>query len=92
MGLDMYLSGDKYYVPDYKTLQDEYEAGKERPSPSESRKLGKPVDAEGEHITSTQHDLGYWRKFAPLHEYIVNTFANGVDYYKNDEYLISLLA
>lgn len=79
MGLDMYLSGDKYYVPDYKTLQDEYEAGKERPSPSEARTLGKPVDADGEHMSSTRHDLGYWRKFSPLHKYIVDTFADGVD-------------
>jgi hypothetical protein len=79
MGLDMYLSGDKYFVPDYKTLQAEYEAGKERPGPSEARTLGKPVDADGEAISSSQHELGYWRKFAPLHEYIVETFANGVD-------------
>ena len=79
MGLDMYLSGDKYYVPDYKTLQDEYEDGKERPSPSEARTLGRPVDADGEHMSSTQHDLGYWRKFSPLHKYIVDTFADGVD-------------
>jgi len=79
MGLDMYLSGEKYYVPDYDTLQNEYEAGKERPSPSEARTLGKPLDADGEHVSSTQHDLGYWRKFAPLHEYIVKTFADGVD-------------
>jgi len=79
MGLDMYLSGEKFFVPDYKTLQAEYEAGKERPGPSEARTLGKPVDADGEAISSSQHDLGYWRKFAPLHEYIVNTFAGGVD-------------
>ena len=79
MGLDMYLSGDKYFVPDHKTLQAEYEAGKERPGPSEARTLGKPVDADGEHISSSQHDLGYWRKFAPLHNYIVQNFANGVD-------------
>ena len=79
MGLDMHLSGEKFFVPDYKTLQAEYEAGKERPSPSEARTLGKPVDADGEHMSSTQHDLGYWRKFAPLHEYIVETFADGVD-------------
>ena len=79
MGLDMYLSGEKYFVPDYKTLQDEYEAGKERPSFEEARTLGKPVDDDGEPVCSTQHDLGYWRKFAPLHEYIVKTFAEGVD-------------
>ena len=79
MGLDMYLCGEKFFVPDYKTLQAEYEAGKERPGPSEARTLGKPVDADGEAISSSQHDLGYWRKFAPLHEYIVKTFAGGVD-------------
>ena len=35
--------------------------------------------ADGEHMSSTQHDLGYWRKFSPLHKYIVDTFADGVD-------------
>jgi hypothetical protein len=79
MGLDMYLTGEKFFVPDYKTLQDEYEAGKERPSFEEARALGKPVDDDGEPVCSTQHELGYWRKFAPLHQYIVETFADGVD-------------
>ena len=79
MGLNMYLSGEKFFVPDYKTLQVEYEAGKERPSPSEWRVLGQPVDDDGEPVRSTQLDLVYWRKFAPLHKYIVETFADGVD-------------
>ena len=30
-------------------------------------------------ISSYEVDLGYWRKHADLHGYIVNTFANGVD-------------
>jgi len=79
MGLDMYLSGEKYYVPDYDTLRKQYEQGEDRPSPEEVKKMGQPLDADGEHVSSTQHDLGYWRKFAPLHEYIVKTFADGVD-------------
>jgi len=30
-------------------------------------------------IYSYEVDLGYWRKHADLHGYIVNTFANGID-------------
>tara|TARA_R100001480_G_scaffold143591_1_gene141320 strand:- start:33 stop:473 length:441 start_codon:yes stop_codon:yes gene_type:complete len=31
------------------------------------------------HIESMNVDLGYWRKHADLHGYIINTFAKGVD-------------
>ncbi len=31
------------------------------------------------HIESTDVDLGYWRKHADLHGYIVDTFAKGID-------------
>ena len=31
------------------------------------------------HIESMNVDLGYWRKHADLHGYIINTFADGVD-------------
>ncbi len=31
------------------------------------------------HIESMNVDLGYWRKHADLHGYIVDTFAKGID-------------
>ena len=34
---------------------------------------------DGYPVTSTRIDLGYWRKHADLHGYIVNTFADGKD-------------
>jgi hypothetical protein len=41
-------------------------------------KLFNPVGA-GERIESSNHSLAYWRKFAPLHRFIVDEFANGED-------------
>ena len=32
---------------------------------------------DGYPVTSTRIDLGYWRKHADLHGYVVNTFADG---------------
>lgn len=66
MGLDMYLRGDKFYVQDF---------GAETPTENN----GKPTDADGDCIQNSIHDLGYWRKFAPLHTYIVNEYAEGID-------------
>lgn len=57
MGLDMYLTGNKYY----------------------SRYDNPPKDEEGYDITDINVHLGYWRKHANLHGYIVNTFAEGND-------------
>ena len=34
---------------------------------------------DGYEVSSYRVDMGYWRKHAPLHCYIVNTFADGVD-------------
>ena len=59
MGLDMYLTGKKFYT----TL-----AGTQR------RK-----DAEGFEIESEIVTLGYWRKHANLHGYIVQTYPEGKD-------------
>lgn len=66
MGLDMYLSGEKYFVQDHSNYSDDEHAGQ-------------PVDTEGDHIESARYRLGYWRKFAPLHQFIVDRFAEGKD-------------
>jgi len=34
---------------------------------------------DGYAVSSYRVDMGYWRKHAPLHCYIVNNFADGVD-------------
>ena len=39
----------------------------------------RPMLDDKYHIESMNVDLGYWRKHADLHGYIVNTFADGVD-------------
>ena len=69
MGLDMYLSGDKY-ISQYDTTQRD-----ENGIPLEVKR---PV-VDGFEVSSYKLDLGYWRKFAPLHKFIVQVFANGVD-------------
>ena len=58
MGLDMYLTGEKFFP---------------------SHKIDRPLDLDGDRIQQSEIELGYWRKFAPLHIFIVNTFADGVD-------------
>jgi hypothetical protein len=63
MGLDMYLTGDKFF----KTFD---KSGNE---------VERPIDLDGDSIQTISNDLGYWRKFGPLHTYIVDTFAGGVD-------------
>lgn len=43
---------------------------------------GEPVERpvrDGYEVESYRMKLGYWRKFAPLHTYITDTFADGVD-------------
>ena len=39
----------------------------------------RPMLDDKYHIESMTIDLGYWRKHADLHGYIINTFADGVD-------------
>jgi len=63
MGLDMYLTGDKFkrtkYDDDYNEINVSYVDG----FPCKTQRL----------------DLGYWRKFGPLHRYIVEIYADGQD-------------
>ena len=75
MGLDMYLRGDKYKRTEFKR--------------DESGELERTTDGDIIPVNVTMVDgferkseilsLGYWRKHAPLHHMIVNTFADGVD-------------
>jgi hypothetical protein len=69
MGLDMYLRGDKFVSSWDHSQRDEN---------------GRPLEVkrpqmDGFEVTSYVLDLGYWRKFAPLHTFIVRVFANGED-------------
>jgi len=69
MGLDMYLRGDKY-IARFDNSQ--------RDKDGNELEIKRPV-IDGFEVASYNLDLGYWRKFAPLHNYIVDVFANSVD-------------
>ena len=69
MGLDMYLRGDKF-ISKWDHSQQKPEGG--------SLEIDRPV-VDGFEVETYVLDMGYWRKFAPLHVYIVNEFADGVD-------------
>lgn len=69
MGLDMYLRGDKF-ISNWDTSQiDENGMALE---------VKRPV-IDGFEVSSYNLDLGYWRKFAPLHHFIIRVFADGED-------------
>ena len=69
MGLDMYLRGEQY-VSEYDHSQQAPEGG--------SLKVERPK-IDGFDICEYVLDMGQWRKFAPLHEYIVKEYAEGDD-------------
>tara|TARA_R100000231_G_scaffold22335_2_gene21349 strand:+ start:2984 stop:3421 length:438 start_codon:yes stop_codon:yes gene_type:complete len=69
MGLDMYLRGDKFIT----TFDDT-----KRDKDGKALRVKRPV-VDGFDVETHVLDLGTWRKFAPLHVYIVNEFADGVD-------------
>ena len=69
MGLDMYLRGEKF-VSKYDHSQQAPEGG--------SLEVKRPV-IDGFEVSEYILDMGYWRKFAPLHKYIVKVFAGDVD-------------
>ena len=60
MGLDMYLRGDKYI--------DKYDHSQQAPEGG-SLKVKRPI-VDGFEVSNQILDMGYWRKFAPLHVYI----------------------
>ena len=67
MGLDMYLTGDRYRASGVMNR----ETGRYDPV--------EPTYVDGFQLKSERLELGYWRKNAPLHMLIVNRFANGKD-------------
>ena len=75
MGLDMYLTGDKFKHTEYardskgEILRDE-DGGI---IPINVPKI------DGYVRRSEKLEVGYWRKHAPLHNFIVNAFADGED-------------
>ena len=75
MGLDMYLRGDKFKRTEFKRLPDgELERTEDgRIIPINVRMI------DGFECEAERLKLGYWRKHAPLHKLIVDTFADGVD-------------
>jgi len=75
MGLDMYLTGDKFKRTEFakdsngEILRDE-----------DGRALeANEVLVDGYKCNSQRLEVGYWRKHAPLHNFIVNAFADGED-------------
>lgn len=63
MGLDMFLTGKKFYWTKY----------------DENRNLIPPEQEDGYDLKEKRFELGYWRKHPNLHGYIVNSFADGDD-------------
>jgi len=75
MGLDMYLRGDKFKHTEYKRLPDgELERTEDGGIIPINVRMIDGFECEAERLK-----LGYWRKHAPLHKLIVDTFADGVD-------------
>ena len=75
MGLDMYLRGDKFKRTQYKRLPDgELERTEDGGIIPINVRMVDGFECEAERLK-----LGYWRKHAPLHKLIVDTFADGVD-------------
>ena len=75
MGLDMYLRGDKFKRTEFKRD----ESGElERTTDGDIIPVNVPM-VDGFERKSEILSLGYWRKHAPLHQMIVNNFADGVD-------------
>ena len=75
MGLDMYLTGDKFKRTEYakdsngEILRDE-----------DGGIISVNEDTvDGYRRSSQKLEVGYWRKHAPLHNFIVEQFANGED-------------
>ena len=64
MGLDMYLEGERFNSQVCLKTGDNHE--------------GRPQE-DGFPISKTVLEIGYWRKHPNLHDYIVQTFAEGKD-------------
>ena len=75
MGLDMYLRGEKFKRTEYKRLPD---GELERTEDGDIIPINVRM-VDGFEFEAERLKLGYWRKHAPLHKLIVDTFADGVD-------------
>lgn len=76
MGLDMYLYASKY------ESKSQWRNNKEEVKgfyPSELQDLQTDIFERNFVSKETKYQIGYWRKFNALHNYIVENFANGVD-------------
>lgn len=76
MGLDMYLYASKY------ESKSQWRNNKEEVKgfyPSELQDLQTDIFERNFVSKETQYQIGYWRKFNALHNYIVKNFADGVD-------------
>jgi hypothetical protein len=74
MGLDMYLYASKY------ESRSQYRGGNEKGFYPENLRDFQNDMIERNFISKdTRYMVGYWRKFNALHNYIVRTFADGVD-------------
>ena len=75
MGLDMYLTGDKFKRTEYaKNSNGEVMFNEDGTISTINEEL-----VDGYKCTNKKLEIGYWRKHAPLHTFIVRAFADGVD-------------
>jgi len=72
MGLDMYM-----YVSIYESRLDKNKKG--RFYPKKLEEFEKDISARNFLSKQTKYQVGYWRKFNALHNYIVKHFADGND-------------
>ena len=63
MGLDMYLTGDRFFATKYDA----------------ENKIIPNREEEGFPVERERLELAYWRKHPDLHGFIIETFAAGVD-------------
>jgi hypothetical protein len=75
MGLDMYLTGDKFKRTEYaKDSNGELLRDEDGGIISVNEDI-----VDGYRRSSQRLEVGYWRKHAPLHNFIVRAFADGED-------------
>ena len=74
MGLDMYL-----YASRYQNKVSWREDKKPLEYPHELKDLEKDIEQRNFLSATTKYQIGYWRKFNALHNYIVKHYANGED-------------
>lgn len=74
MGLDMYL-----YALSYQSKVSWREDNSNLEYPHELKDLEKDIEQRNFLSATTRYQIGYWRKFNALHNYIVQHFGNGED-------------